>query len=210
MYLFENKVTSQHFGRPAGGLKQINKDKNNTLLSKWQLLSNPIPTNAKVVLGLVPYLVGQYDNSQKWEKCEGTFRRFETMKIQLYAIYERHKQHISYSWQGLFRGPLHWAWNRGWLSELSNFTCQSSRPSFLGCECSGWLRHDLAQGEQVHQRWPAHRYGWSLHAICCSGRLHSTLRIPHIQWRISGKADTQIVTLRGWRDYTNEGYTVHY
>ena len=29
------------------------------------------------------------------------------MKIQLYAIYERHKQHISYSRQGLFRGlPL--------------------------------------------------------------------------------------------------------
>ena len=107
MYLFENKVTSQHFGRPAGGLKQITKDKNNTLLSKWQLLSNPIPTNAKVVLGLVTYLVSQYDNSQKWEKSEGTFRLFETMKIQLYAIYERHKQHISYSRQGLFRGlPL--------------------------------------------------------------------------------------------------------
>ena len=59
MYLFENKVTSQHFGRPAGGFKQITKDKNNTLFFKWQLLSNPIPTNARVVLGLVTYLVSQ-------------------------------------------------------------------------------------------------------------------------------------------------------
>ena len=41
------------------------------------------------------------------KKSGGTFIRFETMKIQLYAIYERHKQHISYSRQGLFRGlPL--------------------------------------------------------------------------------------------------------
>ena len=96
----------------------------------------------------------------------------------------------------------HWTWNRSWLIKMtySDFACQLSRPSSLGCVSSGGSPHLLAQAEHVHRKWQANWHDW-FRTICCSGRLHSTLRILHIQWRISGKADTNC-NPRGWRDHT--------